>query len=154
MGEGGLLRLLTPLLSRRLLPIPLGVDFGSEGVLVAQGDVVDEEDPRGEEDARGLPVVERHAEEAHGRAVVHGRVGDVEGEACDNVVHQDAEVVAKEGAGDAKGPGRRDNEDVAGDDEGVGGELRTGSVEEWVDGLRAEGFLVEVVADEAEGEDC
>lgn len=153
MGKGALLRLLTPLLSRRLLPIPLGVDLGGEGVLVAQGDVVDEEDPRGDEDTRGLRIVERHTEEAHGGAVVHGRVGDVEGEARDDVIHQDAEVVAEEGAGDAEGPGGGDDEDIPGEDEGVGGELHGGSVEKGVGGLLAEGFLVEEIADEAERED-
>lgn len=153
MGKGALLRLLTPLLSRRLLPIPLGVNLGGEGVLVAQGDVVDEEDPRGDENSRGLPEVKRHTEEAHGGAVVHGGIGDVEGEARDDVIHEDAEVVAKEGAGDAEGPGGGDDEDIASDNEGIGGELHGGSVEKRMGGLLAEGTLVEEIADEAEGED-
>ena len=95
------------------LPVPLGVDAGGEGVLVGEGDLVDEEDPGGEEQAGGLGVEEGGADEAAGGAVVHGGVGDVEGEAGDDAVHEDAEVVAEEGAGDAEGPGRRDDQHVA-----------------------------------------
>lgn len=138
--------------SLRPLRITLGVDASGEGVLEAQGNEIDKQHPDGQKNTGRLAKDEGGAQEAHGRAVVHGRVGDVEGEARDHVVHQDAEVVAQEGSRDAQGPCRRDDEDVAGGEEGVADVCGQRSLESWVRGLVAQGALVEGVADEAEGE--
>lgn len=135
------------------LAVTLGIDLGREGVFVGQGDGVDDEDPGGYEDTGRLAVDEGGAEEAHGRAIVHGGAGDVEGEAGHDAVHQDAEVVAQEGAGDAQAQSRGDHEDIAGGNKGITGVCKGVSVEEGMRRLVAESTLVKEVAEQAQGED-
>lgn len=106
-----------------------------------------------EDDAGRLSEQQGGTQEAHGRAVVHGGVGDVEGETGDNVVHQDAEVITQEGARDTKLPCGGNDEKVAKTQEGIGGVGDQGTLEGRVRGLVTQGALVEEVADEAETED-
>lgn len=141
------------LLAGSPLAVALGIDLGGKGVLVGQSDGVNGQDPEGQQHAGGFAVDEGGAEEAHGRAVIHGGVGDVEGEASDNAIHQDAEVVAQEGPGDAEAVGGAEDQHVTHGQEGVAGVGGGIGVEERVRGLVAEGLLVQVVAEEAEGED-
>ncbi len=149
----GLPRLLVLPLGRGTLPVPLGIDRGGEGVLVAQGDLVDDEDPGAQQDAGGLAVQQGGADEAGRRAIVHGGVGDVEGEAGDHVVHEDAKVVAEEGARDAERPRRRHHQDVAAGEQPVREPLDAVLVEGRVRRLLAQRALIQVVADEAQRED-
>ncbi|KAL1842236.1 hypothetical protein VTJ49DRAFT_5714 [Mycothermus thermophilus] len=137
----------------RALLITLGVDGLGEGVLELDGDEVHGQDVQRQKEAGGLAVQEGSAEEAHGRAIVHRGVGDVEGEARHDAVHEDPEVVAQVGAGDAQLVGGRDDEDVADGQEGIGDVLGQVRLEGWVRGLVAQGALIEVVAEEAERED-
>lgn len=145
--------LLALLLARSTLPFPLGIDLGGEGVLEAQRDLVHKVDPGREHYAGGAAVDERGAQEAHGGAVVHGRVGEIEGKAGDDVIHQDAEVVAQEGAGDAQRPCRRDDQDISSGDQGVAGVRGDVGLEQRVRRLVAQGALVEQVAHDADRED-
>ena len=94
-------------------PFSLGVDFRGEGVLELQGDEVHEEDLGGQEEAGGAGKPQRAAEEAHGAAPVHWRVGDVERETRHDLVEQDAKVVAQVGARQAQRPHGRQDEYVA-----------------------------------------
>lgn len=135
------------------LALALGIDAGGEGVLELDGDNVDDEDVESQKDTGGLSVEQSAAEEAHGGTVVHGGAGDVEGEAGDHLVHQDAKVVTQEGASDAKLPCRRDNQDVSKSQESVGSVGDILALEGGVRWLVTEGTLVEEVADEAERED-
>lgn len=138
---------LLPLLS---LAVSLCVDLSSEGVLQRQGDLVDDPDPRGQQQARRLAVQDGRAQEAARRAPVHGRISDVEGEAGNHVVHQDPEVVAEESPRDAQSPGRADDEDIARSNESIGEILGLGGFEQRVGGLVAQGTLVQEVTDETE----
>lgn len=135
------------------LAVALGVDLGSEGVLELDSDNVDEENPGSQKKTSGLAVEKSSAEEAHGGAVVHRSAGDVEGEAGDDAIHQDAKVVTKEGTGDTQAQCRGDDEDVAETEKRVGRIVDIGALEERVGGLVTEGTLVEEVAEETEGED-
>ena len=118
---------------------PVGVDHVREGALEAERDQIDDVDiERDEEAGRALvPGVswmcrvntlhtramratggQRNSPEGgrgerHGAADVHGVAEDVEGKALDAVVHEDAEIVAQEGASDTKSPGGCDDENLA-----------------------------------------
>jgi len=141
------------LLAGRPLALALGVDFGRERVLEAQGHDVHEEHPECQREAGWLGKEKRGAQEAHRGAPVHGRTDDVEWEPGDHLVHEDAKVIAQKGAGDAEAPCRRDDKRVAEGDEGVGRGLGVDARQQWVRGLLANGGLVEEVAEEAERED-
>jgi len=136
-----------------LLSVPLRIDLGGEGVFEAEGDLVYREDQRSKKDARWLAVPQSSTQEAHRRTVVHGRTSDVEREAGDDLVHQNAEVVAEVGPRDAEGPHGGQDEDVAAGDEDDGQALREEGLEGWMAGLVPERSLVEGVPDDAEGED-
>lgn len=88
--------------------------------LEAQSNDVHDVDVRRQEEARGALEPERHRGEGEGAPDVHGVAEDVEGEALDAVVHEDAEVVAEEGARNAEGVGRGDHESLTGGEEGDG----------------------------------
>jgi hypothetical protein len=70
------------------------------------------------------------------------------------VVHEDAKVVAEEGASDAEGPGGGNDESVAAGEEGVGSGLDVNGLEGRMGGLLVDGTVEKGVADEAEAEDC
>lgn len=135
------------------LLVALGVDGGSKGVLELDSDNVDEENPSSQKKTGGLAVKQSGAEEAHSGAIVHGSAGDIEGEAGNDAIHQNAKVVTEEGAGDTQAQCRGDDEEVAETEKGIGGIVDVGTLEERVRGLVTEGALVEKVADEAEAED-
>lgn len=140
--------------SSRPLALPLSIDARSKGVLEAQRNKVHEQHPDSQQDTSWLAKDKRGAQETHGRAIVHGRIGDVEREPGDHVVHQDAEVVSQKGTRDAQRPGRGDDEGVTGREEGIADVGGQRALESRVRGLVTEGALVEAVADEADGEDC
>lgn len=144
--------LLSPLGLCALL-LALLVDASRERVLEAKRNKVDHQHLDGQEHTGRLSVPERRSEEAQGRAVVHWRIGNVEGEAGDAGIHQDTEVVAEIGAGEAEGPHTGDNENISGEEEPDGDVLDESCLEIWVSWLATEGLLVEVVAEDAEGED-
>lgn len=142
------------LLAGSPLALPLCVDLRREGVLELQRHGVDSPDPDREQNAGGLCKQQGRAEEAHRRANIHGRTNDIEGKAGDHVIQQDPEVIAQEGSRDAELPRRRDDKGVTQGYERVGGGLGVGREEERVRRLFGDGGLVDVVADDAEGEDC
>jgi len=84
------------------------------------GNGVRARDERGQHEPGRLAEPQGGGEEAQGGAVVHGRGGDVEGEAGDGCVHEDAKVVAEVGAGYTKGVHGCQDEGVAGEEEGDG----------------------------------
>lgn len=96
-----------------LLALSLGVDACSEGVLEAQGDLVHDQDERRECNTGRLAEPKSASDEAHGAAVVHGRIGHVEGEASNHVIHKDSKVVAEVGASDTECPHRGEHKNVA-----------------------------------------
>lgn len=69
------------------------------------------------------------------------------------MVHEDAEVVAQERAGDAERPRRRHHQHVAAGQQPVREPLHRGLVEDRVRRLLAERSLVQEVAHEAQRED-
>ena len=80
--------------------------------------------------AGGADSPEGRRGEGHGTPDVHGVAEDVEGETLDAVVHENAEIVAEEGAGDAERPGGGDDKDLAKDKERGGEEGVEGRGEE------------------------
>lgn len=74
--------------------------------------------------------------------MVHGRIGDVEGEGCDGFVHEDAEVVAEVGAGDAECVHGGQDEGVAREEEGDCRVFDQRGEEGWGGGLGGESFIV------------
>lgn len=147
------LSLLLSGLSSGSLALPLGVDARSEGILEPQGQDVNDQHLKGQQNTSRLAVEQGASEEAHGRAPVHGRAGDVEGEAGDHLVHQDAKVVAEEGTSDTESPGRGEDEDVATCEERVGSGLDIDRLEQRVGGLLVNGRVVEPVTDKTQPED-
>lgn len=135
------------------LLLALLVDASREWILEAKRDKVDNQHLDGQEHTGRLSVPESCSEEAQGGAVVHWRIGNVEWEASDAGVHQDTEVVAEIGAGEAKGPHAGDNENISGEEESEGDVGDEGRLESWVGWLATESLLVQVVAEDAKGED-
>lgn len=133
--------------------VSLGIDASSEGVLIAQGNLVDDEDPDSQQDTGGLAVDEGGAEEAHGGTIVHRGVGNAEGEASHDAVHQNAEVVTEERAGNTQLPCRREHENVATCHEGVSDIGHRIGREKWVGWLEAQGPFVEKITENAERKD-
>lgn len=133
---------------------PLLVDACSEWVLILQSNQIDRQHPRGKKYTRRSAVHQRRAEETHGRAVVHGRVADVEGESGDHFFHEDTAVVAKEGACNAQGVRRGQNQDVTECDQPIAKIRGNSGLEERMGWLVAQGALVEKITHETEGEDC
>lgn len=107
-----------------------------------------------QQDTCGLAKEQRRAEEAQGRAGVHGGARHVEREARHHLLFEHAKVVAQERAADAEAPGRSDDENVAKGQQRVGRSLRVDVQQERVRRLLSNGRLVEPVADDAEGKDC
>ena len=122
-------------------------------VLKRQCHQVYKDNPSRQQDTRRLSKQQRRTQEAHRATPVHRRTRHIEREPSDHLIHEDAEVVAQEGACDTEGPGGGDDEDVAARDEGVGGGLDGEGEEERVGTLLGDGGLEEVVAEDAEGED-
>jgi hypothetical protein len=96
---------LVRLLTRSTLPLSLGVDLRSEGILVSQGKPIDNIDPSSEQDTSRLAIPHSGSKEAAGRASVHGRASHVEGKASHHLVLKDAKVVTEECTSNAKSPG-------------------------------------------------
>ena len=135
------------------LLVALGIDGGGEWVLERNGNGVDDEDPKGEENTSGLSVQKSGSEEAERRAVIHRRAGNVEREASNHLVLEDAKVVTKEGALDTQLPSGRCDQEVANGKERIGSVLDILALESWVRWLIAESALIEEVANKAEPED-
>ena len=88
-------------------------------LLKRQRNQINHQNLPGQEHARWFPIQQRGPKKAHRAAIVHGRAREVEWEACDRLIHQDTEVIAKICADDAKGPGARQDEDISCGKEGV-----------------------------------
>jgi len=134
--------LLTTLALPLRLLVPLAIDARCERILKAERNLIYDQDQRREREASRLTEPDGRAQERHGRAVVHRRVGHVEWESSHHLVHQDAKVVAQVRPRDAERPHRGEDEDVSARDERGGDELGEGSREEGMSGLVAEGALV------------
>lgn len=106
-----LVRLLTR--STLTLTLTLSVDLRSEGILVSQGELVDNVDPDGEQNTSRLAIPQRGSKETAGRASVHGRASHVEGKASHHLIHKKAKVVTEECTSNAKSPSRGDDQDIA-----------------------------------------
>ena len=87
---------------------------------------------------------ERDGEEAHRAADVHRVAEDVEREALDALVHEDAEVVAEEGAGNAECKRGGDHEELAETKQRCGDIDVERFREEWDRGLVEECALIPV----------
>lgn len=124
------------------LLVALLVDHACEGIFELPRDAVRNSYNTSQEQTSGLSVPQRGCEEAERRTVVHGRVGDVEGERGDWGIHEDAEVVTEVGTGDAERPHRSQDEGVAGEEERDGGVLDEWVLEEGRNGLCGESFIV------------
>lgn len=135
------------------LLLALSIDGGGEWVLERNGNSVDDEDPKSEENTSGLSVEKSGSEEAERRTVIHRRAGDVEGEASDHLVLEDAKVVTKEGALDTQLPSGRGDQEIANGEERIGSVLEIFTLESWVRWLITESALVEEVANKAKSED-
>lgn len=133
---------LQALLALGPLLIPLLIDHSREGVLELSRNAVCDSHDASQEQTGGLSVPQRGREEAECRAVVHGRVGDVEGERGDWCVHENAEIVTEVRAGHAERPHGGQDEGVAGEEEGDRGVFDERVLEEGRDGLVGEGFVV------------
>ena len=130
------------LLAGLALLVPFRVNHAREGILPPPRDGVAAGDEHGQEHAGGFPPPQGGGQEAQRGAVVHGRVGHVEGEARDGRVHQDAEVVAQIRARHAEGPHGGQDEGGAGREERERGEVDEGPVEGGVRRLVGEGGVV------------
>lgn len=82
--------------------LTVGVDHGSKWLFPTKSNLVHEVDHGGHDQPGRLTLVEGHAQEGQGGALVHGVVGHVEGEPSDSVVHEDSKVVAQVRAGNAQ----------------------------------------------------
>jgi hypothetical protein len=139
-----ILSYLQPLLAPLPLLIPLPVNHLGEGVLVRPRDGIRAGHQARQEQPSGLPVPDGGREERERRAVVHGRVGDVERERRHGRVHEDAEVVAQVRARYAERVHGRQHERVACQEERDGRVRDRGVGEERGRGLVGEGFVVAV----------
>jgi hypothetical protein len=128
-----------------LLSLPLGVDPTGEGILICQSNLVDQEYQAGQHNSSRLSKPQCRSQEAEGRTIVHGSRTNVEGEACDHVVHEDAEVVAEVGACDAESVHGGQDEDVAGDEQSNGQGFRHRAKKERVGRLASEGALIALI---------
>jgi hypothetical protein len=147
-------RHLVLLLASSSLALALGVDASSEGVLVTQGDDVNNVYPDSQQKPGGLSIPKSSSKEAHSGTPVHGSAGHVEWKASHHVIHEEAEVVTKEGSSNTEGPSRRDDKNISSDEEGSCYTLDVGSVEERVRGLFGNSILVEEIANDAKREDA
>ena len=136
-----------------LLPISLRINLRSERVLKPQRNAVNRPHQPCQQHARRLAKPQRRAQEAQRAAMVHRRAGHVEREASDDLVHQDAEVVAQVCARDAERPHAAQYECVATQEQADGQALGEGGEEGWVGWLGAQGALVYEVTRDAKGED-
>jgi hypothetical protein len=138
-GRRSALQTLLPL---RPLLVPLLVDHACERVFPPTRNRVCGSDHARQDYTGWLSKPDSRGQEGHGGTVVHGRAGDVEGECRDGRVHQDAEVVAEVGTGDAERPHRGQDECVSHQEERDGGVFYEGREEGGVRGLVGEGFVV------------
>lgn len=152
-GPFSFLFLLLARFGRLTLALTFGVNPSSERVLEPQGDDVHDEHADGQRNTSRLAKDEGGSQKVHRRAPVHRGRCHVEGEASHHLVHQDAKVVAQEGARDAQAPRRRDDKDVAEDEQGVSGSLRVQRLQKRVRWLLRQGRLVQPIAEEAQRED-
>lgn len=136
-------RLLGLSFSLLLLPVTLGVDLAGEGILKGQGNLVANIDHDTQEQSvavlgvsgtrtriTGLRspcrtlIEQRSADEAASAPPVHGSIRDVEWEARDGRIHQDAKVVTQIGAHNAELPHAGQHERVANGEQAIGRRLR------------------------------
>lgn len=96
---------------------------------------------------------QRNTSKAHGATPVHWVAHDIEWESSDHVIHENAKVVTQISTCDTECPHRRDDKDVSRRDEGSSDDLDGGERQERVDGLILERVHVEVVTEDAQGED-
>ena len=135
------------------LSLSLRVDFASEWVLESESNEVDNQHLNSKKNTSWFSEPQSRPQERHGRSVVHWRLGNVEWESSNNIIHQDAEVISKVCASNTKSPHGGDNKDVSGNEEEDGRVLNKIGLESWMGWLVAESDFVEVVAEDAEGED-
>ena len=141
-GDGMDVASLQALLALGTLLVALLIDHAGEGVFELAGNGIRDSNDSSQEQTSRLAVPQRGREEAERRAVVHGRVGDVEWERGDWSVHQDAEVVAQVGTGDAERPHGSQDEDVTSQEERNGRVFDDGVQEQGRRRLVGEGFVV------------
>lgn len=111
-------------------------------LLVTQRNQIHHQYLGGQQDAHRLPIQNGSAQKRHGRPVIHRRARDVERERLDNVVHQDAKVIAQVSAGNSECPHAAQHEDVATSDQRVRDVIRGGALEQRVRRLRTESSLI------------
>jgi hypothetical protein len=80
-------------------------------LLPLESEPVYNEDLRSEQEAGDLAIVESHTQKVQGAAPVHRGTSNIEWEAGDGSIHEDAEIVSEVGSGDAEGIHARQNED-------------------------------------------
>ena len=133
MSVNGLRRTFQPsvVMKRRVVTLPLELERNDVHNVHVKRD----------EQTRGALLPQRARCKAHRRADVHGVAEDVEREAFDAVVHEDAEVVAEEGARDPERVRRGHHERLPGGEERERGERGERRGEERVLGLVLEGAL-------------
>lgn len=69
------------------------------------------------------------------------------------MVHEDSEIIAEIGSGDAEGVHAGDDQDIANEEESAGKVLNGGVEEDIKSRLIAEGLLIEVITNDSDGED-
>ena len=94
---------LQPLLSPLPLPLPLLINPNRKRILPPPRNRIGRCDQCCQHHTSWLACPQRRSQKAQCRTMVHRRVSDVERECSDGRVHEDAEVVAEIGAGDAEG---------------------------------------------------
>lgn len=123
-------------------------------LFIRQRNPIHQQHLRRQQQPRRSSIQQRRAQEAHRAPVVHRRARDIERKAGDWLIHQDAEVIAEVGAGDAKSVGGGQDEDVAEEDKEIGERWDERLGEGGGRGLGAEGAFESVggVREKLEGE--
>jgi hypothetical protein len=119
-------------------------------LLPLKGKPVQNKDPSRQNEAGHLARVEGDAQEVQSATPVHGGPGDVEREAGDRGIHENAEIITQVGAGDAESPHASQDEHRAEAEEGI---TKQGLVDWGIEGLVCQRQLEQVVTEDAEGED-
>ena len=91
------------LLSFLLLFFSFCVNLACERVFELESPKVYKEDVNGQERSGWSPIQKTCSQETHRASPVHRRAGDVEWKTRYGLIHQDAKIVAQEGAGNAQG---------------------------------------------------
>ena len=86
-----------------LLPlfVPFRIYVAREWVLELKRPKVDKEDVNGQKCSSWSPIQETGPQETRRASPIHRRASDIEWEPRHGLIHQDAKIVAKEGAGQA-----------------------------------------------------